>query len=52
MLFVRFDIFVVCVTVLAFASAQRQGWLLAQILLALGMGLKLYPVVLMPLVQR
>ena len=49
-IFGRYDIFVVCVTVLAFVSAHRQRWLLAQALLVLGVGLKLYPVVLMPLV--
>jgi uncharacterized membrane protein len=36
--------------VLAFAATTRQRWLLAQALLALGVALKLYPLILMPLV--
>jgi hypothetical protein len=46
----RFDIFVVLVTVLAFAAGKRQHWVLAQALLALGVAIKLYPLILMPLV--
>jgi hypothetical protein len=46
----RFDIFVVLVTVLAFAAASRRRWVLAQCLLALAVALKLYPIILMPLV--
>ncbi|CAA9300878.1 MAG: hypothetical protein AVDCRST_MAG93-4594, partial [uncultured Chloroflexia bacterium] len=46
----RFDIFVVLVTVLAFAAGKRQRWVLAQALLALGVAIKLYPLILMPLV--
>ncbi len=49
-LFFRFDIFVVLLTVLGYALATRRKWVLAQMLLALGVGLKLYPLVLMPLV--
>ena len=48
--FTRYDIFVVLLTVLGFAAAQRQRWVLAQALLAAGVGLKLYPLFLMPLV--
>ncbi|GAC1542080.1 MAG: hypothetical protein NVS2B7_15060 [Herpetosiphon sp.] len=49
-LFFRFDSFVVLVTVGAFLLAQRRRWVAAQLLLAVGVGLKLYPVLLMPLV--
>lgn len=49
-LFFRFDILVVLLTVLAFAAAARERWLLAQALLALGVAFKLYPAILMPLV--
>ncbi len=49
-LFFRFDIFVVLVTILAFAAVSKQRWLLAQALLVLGVALKLYPLILMPLV--
>jgi hypothetical protein len=49
-LFFRFDIFVVLLTVLAYAAAQGRRWYIAQALLALGVALKLYPVILMPLV--
>jgi hypothetical protein len=49
-LFFRFDIFVVLLTVLAFVAATRQRWLLAQVILALGVALKIYPLILMPLV--
>jgi hypothetical protein len=49
-LFFRFDIFVVLLTVLAFVAATRQRWLLAQVILALGVALKIYPLVLMPLI--
>ncbi|MBA3943670.1 MAG: DUF2029 domain-containing protein [Herpetosiphonaceae bacterium] len=46
----RFDSFVVLVTVGAFVLAQRHRWAWAQALLALGVGLKLYPALLMPIV--
>ena len=49
-LFFRYDIFVVLLTVLAFAAATRKHWLLSQALLAIGLALKLYPAILMPLV--
>jgi uncharacterized membrane protein len=49
-LFFRFDIFVVLLTVLAFVAATRQRWLLAQVILALGVALKIYPLILMPLI--
>ncbi len=46
----RFDSFVVLVTVAAFVLAQRRHWGWSQALLALGVALKLYPVLLMPIV--
>lgn len=49
-LFFRYDIVVVLVTVLAFWCALGRRWGAAQALLAFGVALKLYPVVLMPLV--
>lgn len=49
-LFFRFDIFVVLLTVLAFASATRQRWIIAQVLLGFAVALKFYAVILMPLV--
>ena len=49
-LFFRYDIFVVLLTVLAFAAATRKRWMLSQVLLAAGLALKLYPAILMPLV--
>jgi hypothetical protein len=49
-LFFRFDIFVVLLTVLAYAAAGGRRWFVAQALLALAAALKLYPVILMPLV--
>ena len=49
-LFFRFDILVVLLTVLAFAAAARERWVVAQALLALGVAFKLYPAILMPLV--
>jgi uncharacterized membrane protein len=49
-LFFRYDIVVVLLTVLAFASATRRHWLLSQVLLAVAVALKLYPLILMPLV--
>lgn len=49
-LFFRYDMFVVLLTVLAFAAATRKRWLLSQTLLAAGVALKLYPAILMPLV--
>ena len=49
-IFTRYDIFVVWLTVLAFAAARRQRWVLAQGLLAGAAALKLYPLFLMPLV--
>ncbi len=49
-MFFRYDILVVLVTVLAYWAVTRQRWVLAQFLLALGVALKLYPLVLMPLV--
>ena len=48
--FTRYDIFVGLLTVLGFAAATRQRWILAQTLLAIAAGLKLYPLFLMPLV--
>ena len=48
--FTRYDIFVVLLTVLGFAAATRQHWILAQALLAGAAGLKLYPLFLIPLV--
>ncbi len=49
-LFFRYDIFVVLVTILAFTAGVRRRWVLAQLLLAIGVALKLYPAILMPLV--
>ncbi len=49
-MFFRFDIVVVLLTVLAFWAGTRKRWLGAQGLLALGVALKLYPLLLMPLV--
>lgn len=49
-LFFRFDIYVALLTVLAFATSRKRQWLLAQALLAFGVALKLYPIILMPLV--
>ncbi len=46
----RFDIFIVLVTTLAFAAGTRSRWVFAQLLLALGVALKLYPLILMPVV--
>ncbi len=46
----RFDIFIVLVTTLAFAAGTRKRWVFAQLLLALGIALKLYPLILMPVV--
>ena len=48
-LFFRFDIVVVLATVLAFTAASRRCWAVAQALLAAGLALKLYPLLLMPL---
>lgn len=48
--FFRYDSLVVVLTVLAYAVATRRRWGLAQALLGVGIALKLYPVVLMPLV--
>jgi hypothetical protein len=48
--FFRYDSFVVLLTVLAFAAATRRHWGMAQVLLGVGVALKLYPAVLMPLV--
>ncbi len=48
--FFRFDIFVVLLTVLGYALATRRNWVLAQMLLALGVGVKIYPLILMPLI--
>lgn len=48
--FFRYDIFVVALTVGAFMAGRRHRWLPSQALLALAVGLKLYAVVLMPLV--
>ena len=49
-IFFRFDIFVVLLTLLAFRAGTRRRWTAAQLLLALGVALKLYPVILLPLV--
>ena len=49
-LFFRFDIFVALITVFAFAATARRRWLLAQALLVVGVALKLYPLLLMPIV--
>jgi len=49
-LFVRYDSFVVLFTVLAYAAARRHAWIGAQLLLLIGVSLKLYPALLMPLV--
>ncbi|MEQ1757652.1 MAG: glycosyltransferase 87 family protein [Vicinamibacterales bacterium] len=48
--FFRYDVFVALATVLAFAAASRQRWLVAQALLGIGIALKIYPAILMPLV--
>lgn len=48
--FFRYDSLVVVLTVLAFAAGTRRRWGLAQLLLGIGIALKLYPAVLMPLV--
>jgi hypothetical protein len=49
-MFFRFDIVVVLLTVLAFWAGTHKRWFGAQVLLALGVALKLYPLLLMPLV--
>ena len=49
-LFFRYDIFVVLLTVGAYAAGTRKRWVLAQALLGLGVALKLYPALLLPLV--
>jgi hypothetical protein len=49
-LFFRMDVFVVLPTVLAYWATRRQRWWLAQGLLGIGVALKLYPIVLIPLV--
>lgn len=46
----RFDSLVVLLTVIAFVLARQQRWSLAQLCLALAAALKLYPVILMPLI--
>ncbi len=48
--FFRLDGFVVLPTVLAYWATRKQRWLLAQGLLGVSVALKLYPLVLLPLV--
>lgn len=49
-IFTRYDVFVVLLTVLGFAAAMRRHWILAQALVVAAAALKLYPLFLMPLV--
>jgi hypothetical protein len=49
-LYYRMDVFVVLVTVLAYWAVRNQCYLLAQVLLGVAVALKLYPLILMPLV--
>lgn len=46
----RFDSWVVLLTVLGFWLAQRKAWSTAQVVLAIAVALKLYPILLMPIV--
>jgi hypothetical protein len=48
-LFFRYDVFVVLCTVYAFSMAAERRWVEAQLLSGLGVALKLYPLLLMPL---